>query len=63
MCIPHGMTTGKDNGYIEDKPKKHIKMLSKHEFESGDPDFVDERISKYEKHKKESSFFGSIFGK
>ena len=63
MCVPHGMTTSKDNGYVEDRPKKHIKKVSQQQFESGDSDFVDERISKYEKPKKDSSFFGSIFGK
>jgi len=63
MCIPHGMNITKDNGYIEDKPKKHVKMVSQKEFEKGDPDFIDERISKYTKPKKSKSFFDSIFGK
>ena len=44
MCIPHGATGTQSNGFIkEDKPRKHIKMVSKDQFEKGDPDFIDER--------------------
>ncbi|MDF1884097.1 hypothetical protein JHD49_09115 [Sulfurimonas sp. SAG-AH-194-C21] len=60
MCIPHGAGGSKDNGFIkEDKPKKHIKRVSKEEFEKGDPDFVDERTSVYEP-KGKKSFFSAI---
>jgi len=55
MCIPHGATRSKDNGFVkEDKPKKHITRVSQREFEKGDPNFVDERTSSYEPKKKES---------
>jgi len=61
MCIPHGAVGGKSNGFEKvDKPQKHIQRVSKKEFEKGDPDFIDERISEYEPKKKES-FFSSIF--
>jgi len=57
MCIPHGAMGSKDNGYVqEDKPKKHIQRVSKEQFEKGDPDFVDERISEYIPKKKHSIF-------
>ncbi len=59
MCIPHGAMSSKDNGYIEDKPKKHIQRVSQREFEKGDPDFVDERTSAY-KPKKEESFLDTL---
>lgn len=46
MCIPHGSSGSVSNGYEkEEKPKKHIKRVSQEQFEKGDPDFVDERIS------------------
>ena len=62
MCIPHGATGSKSNGFVkEDKPKKHITRVSKNQFEKGDPDFIDERTSTYEP-KKKSSFFDSILG-
>lgn len=55
MCIPHGATGSKSNGFVkEDKPKKHIKRVSQKEFEKGDPDFVDERRVEYKPKKKES---------
>ncbi len=54
MCIPHGTMSSQDNGYIEDKPKKHVKRVSQKEFEKGDPNFVDERTSAYKPKKKES---------
>ena len=61
MCIPHGAARSTSNGFVkEDKPKKHIQQVSKREFEKGDPDFVDERISEYEPKKKET-FFSSLF--
>ncbi|WP_415395844.1 hypothetical protein [Sulfurimonas sp. CS5] len=59
MCIPHGATGKKDNGYIELKPKKHIKRVSQTIFENGDPNFVDERKSVHIKEKK--SFLSSLF--
>lgn len=62
MCIPHGATGSKSNGFVkEDKPKKHIQRVSKQEFEKGDPDFIDERTSEYEP-KKKVAFFSSLFG-
>ncbi len=61
MCIPHGAMRSKDNGFVKrDNPKKHIKRVSQEQFEKGDPDFIDERISFYESKKKES-FFSSLF--
>ena len=54
MCIPHGAMGSTDNGYIDDKPKKHVKRVSQQEFEKGDPDFVDERTSEYKPKKKET---------
>jgi len=58
MCIPHGATGSKSNGFAkEDKPKKSVKRVSQKEFEKGDPDFVDERTSVY-KPKSKKSFFG-----
>jgi len=62
MCIPHGAVGSKSNGFVkEDKPKKHIQRVSKDQFEKGDPDFIDERVSEYEPKKKEG-FFTSLFG-
>lgn len=43
MCIPHGASVGKDSGYVEEKPKKHVEPVSKEQFEKGDPDFADKR--------------------
>jgi len=61
MCIPHGVVRTIDNGYEkEKKPAKHVKRVSQREFEKGDPDFVDERTSKYMPKKKES-FFDKLF--
>jgi len=60
MCIPHGAAGRKDNGYVEIKPKKHIKMVSQDEFEHGDPKFVDERKDKYEKPKPKKSFLDKL---
>lgn len=61
MCMPHGAGTKTDNGYIDTKPKKHIKKVSQDVFEKGDPDFVDERHLD-EKPKDKKSFFDSLFG-
>jgi len=63
MCIPHGATTAKDNGYAEVKPKKHIEKVSKDLFEHGDPNFVDERVKKSEEIKDKSSFLSSFFAR
>ncbi|MEN4053408.1 MULTISPECIES: hypothetical protein [Sulfurimonas] len=60
MCIPYGVMSSKDNGYVETKPKKHIKKVSQREFEKGDPDFVDEGIEAYTP-KKKGSFFDNLF--
>ena len=60
MCIPHGATGSKDNGYVKPKPKKHIQRVSQREFEKGDPDFVDERTEAYTP-KKKGSFFDNLF--
>ncbi|WP_455756916.1 hypothetical protein [Sulfurimonas sp.] len=61
MCIPHGATGKKSNGFVKvDKPKKHIKRVSQDEFEKGDPNFIDERIDANEAKKKES-FLSSLF--
>ena len=63
MCIPHGASGTKSNGFIkEEKPKKHIQRVSQREFEKGDPNFVDERISTNEVKTKKSSLLSSIFG-
>lgn len=62
MCIPHGAVGGKSNGFVKEKIiKKHISRVSKSEFEKGDPNFIDERISEYNPKKKES-LFSSLFG-
>lgn len=61
MCIPHGATRTKSNGFVKkERVKKSVKRVSQDEFEKGDPDFVDERTSPYEP-KKKSSFFSSLF--
>ncbi len=62
MCIPHGATTSKSNGYVEEKPKKSVKRVSQEQFEHGDPDFIDERVKKDEP-KKKSSIFEKVLGK
>ena len=63
MCIPHCALTSKDSGYIETKPKKHIKKVSQQIFEKGDPDFVDERHLEEEEAEEKKSFFSSLFTK
>ena len=61
MCIPHGATIKKSNGYVKkSRPQKSIKRVSQKEFEKGDPNFVDERTSSYEPKKKDS-IFDSLF--
>ncbi|EDZ62489.1 hypothetical protein SMGD1_2792 [Sulfurimonas gotlandica GD1] len=60
MCIPHGAVGRVDNGYIEIKPKKHIKRVAQTIFENGDPNFVDERTSVHEKVKEKKSFLSSL---
>ncbi|HIP19572.1 MAG TPA: hypothetical protein EYG70_00440 [Sulfurimonas sp.] len=61
MCIPHGATGSKSNGFVkEDKPKKHIKRVSQREFEKGDPDFVDERTTTYAPKQKKYFFSGLL---
>ena len=61
MCIPHGATGSKSNGFVkEERPKKHIQRVSQREFEKGDPDFVDERTSEYVPKKRTTSFFASL---
>ena len=63
MCIPHGASGSKSNGFVkEERPKKHIQRVSKEQFEKGDPDFVDERVVPYELESKKAGFFSSIFG-
>ena len=57
MCIPHGATGSKSNGFVKkERPQKHIAKVSQEQFEKGDPNFVDERTSEYEP-KKKGSFF------
>jgi len=61
MCIPHGFTGSKSNGFVKkERPKKSIKRVSQAQFEKGDANFVDERIELREP-KKEASFFSSLF--
>ncbi len=62
MCMPHGSGVKQDNGYIKTKEKKHIQRVSQDEFEHGDPNFVDERVSK-NAQEKQSSLYERIFGK
>ena len=62
MCIPHGAGGSKDSGYIETKPKKHIKKVPQEIFEKGDPNFIDERQLDDKKQKEKKSFFDSLFG-
>jgi len=53
MCIPHGATGTKSNGFVkESRPAKHVQRVSQDQFEKGDPDFVDERTSEYEPKQK-----------
>jgi len=62
MCIPHGATRSKSNGFIKkERPKKSVTRVSQELFEKGDPDFVDERTSEYVP-KKKATFFDSFFG-
>ena len=62
MCIPHGATGSKSNGFVKKKrPQKSIQRVSQEEFEHGDPDFVDERTTPYIPKTKKKSFFSSFF--
>ena len=63
MCIPHGGGGTKDSGYIDIKPKKHIKRVSQQQFEKGDPDFIDERVFKNEAANDKKTLCDRIFGK
>jgi hypothetical protein len=61
MCIPHGMTATKDNGYIDDKPrKKHVRKVSKEILANGDPNY-DGEVIEYKKPKPKG-FFEKLFG-
>jgi len=61
MCIPHGATGTKSNGFVKkSRPAKHITRVSQDLFEKGDPDFIDERTEIYEPKKKES-FIDKLF--
>ncbi len=62
MCIPHGGVGTKDSGYIDVKPKKHIKRVSQQQFEKGDPDFIDERIFKNKQINEKKSLYNRLFG-
>ena len=46
--------------YVKEKEEKHIQKIPEKEYERGDPDFVDERTSKYVP-KKKPSFLESLF--
>lgn len=61
MCMPHGGAGKTDSGYIEIKPKKHIKKMPKDIFEKGDPKFVDERTKPYIKPQEKKSFLDYFF--
>ena len=61
MCIPHGATGTKSNGFVKkSRPIKHVSRVSQDEFEKGDPSFIDERVSEYVPKKKES-FIDKLF--
>jgi len=60
MCIPHGAASSKDNGYVTEKPKKHVTRVSQDVFEKGDPDFIDERTVPYVPKKKKASFLSFL---
>jgi len=61
MCIPHGATGSTDSGYVDVKPKKHVKKVPQGEFEKGDPSFIDERVVENKNNKVKKSFFNSLF--
>lgn len=57
MCIPHGATANLNSGQRIKREKtviKSIPKVSKEQFERGDPDFKDERTSKYQAKTKET---------
>ena len=60
MCIPYFAPGKSDSGYIEIKPKKHVKRVPQSIFENGDPNFVDERTSVHIKPKDKKSFLSSL---
>ena len=48
MCIPHGASGSKSNGFVKEKRQpKSIKKPDEQMMKIGDPDFIDERISEY----------------
>ena len=62
MCIPHGATGSKSNGYIkESKPRKKIQRLPKEIFEHGDPNY-DGGIIEYIKPEPKKNFFEKFLG-
>jgi len=61
MCIPHGATGTKSNGYIDTTPPKSVKRVSKAVFEHGDPNYKDEVIE-YHKPKPKKNFFEKLLG-
>ena len=62
MCIPHGATGTKSNGFIkEDRPHKKVEKLPKAIFENGDPDY-DGVVIEYVKPEPKKSFLGKVFG-
>ena len=62
MCIPHGASTTKSNGFIKTtkKVQKHISKPSEQMMKKGDPDFVDERTQPYTP-KKSKGFLSKFF--
>ncbi len=63
MCIPHGASGSKSNGYErKERAQKSVKRVSQDQFEKGDPDFVDERTSVYEAKDKKVGLISSLFG-
>ena len=63
MCIPHGASGSKSNGFEKkERPQKSVKKISQDEFEKGDPDFIDERINMDESKDKKEGFLASVFG-
>ncbi len=55
MCMPHSRPASATTTIkTKDKVKKHISKVSTEQFEKGDPDFVDERISAYIPKEKKS---------
>ena len=62
MCIPHGATGTKSNGFIkDDKPRKKVEKLPKAIFENGDPDY-DGVVLEYVKPEPKKNFFAKLIG-